>query len=154
MDTDQSDRYSTAAVLTPFSSKDAHLSAPRASWAPGDVSDDKETKQEARNNKFVYESADLTFRTSQFLWELMVHLLYPLFVWDAPIAHSFWPIQTNITYLYMLQLSSISNALFIFFASQSSYLQYSDVVIPVIFWVMHRTMVSVKYACYSASEYK
>ena len=134
-------------------SKNVHL--PRASWA-AEEDDENFSKELETKESFVYESADITFQTSQFLWELMVHLCHPLFIWDAPVAHSFWPIKLwPLQFFYFTHGSPVVNFLLIIFASlTASSLGYLDCVMPILFWAMHRTMVSVKYACYSPSEYK
>ncbi len=138
-----------------LASKNVHL--PRASWAAEDGGEilPKENESEVLKKNFVYESTDISFQTSQFLWELMVHICHPLFVWDAPIAHKFWPIDFSFLSIYSSHISTIVNILMIIFASlTSSDLGYLDCAIPILFWAMHKAMVSVKYACYSPSEYK
>ena len=112
-------------------------------------------KLPANNRKanFVYESANVSFDSSQFLWELLVNALHPLFVWYAPVPHIFWPIKSFNTFVF-IHGTSILVLLTLVSTFTSSVLDKSDCIIPMMVFLMHRTMVAVKYGCYTRSEYK
>ena len=106
-----------------------------------------------RKTDFIYESANVSFEMSQFLWELSVNSLYPLFIWYAPVPHMFWPIHNFPSFLF-IHGSPILVLLTLVSAFLSSKLDTSACVFPIVVFFMHRTMVAVKYGCYTHSEYR
>jgi hypothetical protein len=102
----------------------------------------------------IFDSIGPQFSINIFIWEFVVHMLYPFFIWSSPISHGWWPIQNNALYFYLNHGSSVVVYLMLLCAYLSQHVTSNEWVIPFMFYTIHRTMVASKYGSLSRTEYK
>ena len=119
-------------------------------------SENSEKRSKILDERMIYETSCIVFSFRHFLWEFIVHLFYPFFCWYAPQAHLFGPLKELSTGpIIFVHFSNILVYVMIISSYMSKkYVNSYTWIAPYMFFVVHRLMVSVKYGCFSNSEYR
>jgi len=106
-----------------------------------------------KSKKFIdfFDSPNCHFSYSVFLWELFVHICVPWTYCFRPITHGFS--ETNFFAIYYIHAPTISVLIICLFYPLTPMNNF-DAVIPLFFYVVHKSMVAFKYATLSETELK
>jgi hypothetical protein len=100
-----------------------------------------------------FDSVKVQFHMGQFLWQLIVHMCFPFFLWSRPIAHQFYPVYGNFQQFFFNFI--VPSLVFILIIANLMSPNIDDVIwtVPFLFYTIHRFMISFKYGCMSPTEY-
>ena len=102
---------------------------------------------------YVYRTPNVNFSFWQFIIEFSVHVFFPFSFLYYPVTHKWLPISLNPAGLYFNYIAPMSFWIMIGMALSSSDVGISEAMLPIMFCLNHRLMVSLKYASLTPNEY-
>ena len=102
---------------------------------------------------YVYRTPNVNFSLSQFIVEFVAHITFPLMFWYHPYAHKWLPISLAPLALYFNYFAPTFMWIMNIMAFNSKVVPLRECLLPTMFFVYHRLMVSLKYASLTPEEY-
>ena len=105
-----------------------------------------------RNKELAYDSINCHFRITVWIWEFFYCVTYPFSAVYRPVPHSMFnsrPVSVVLVHL----TSFLSIVCIVSYTLTNNNCRY-EVFVPTMLYLVHRALVSTKYACMSENEYK
>ena len=103
---------------------------------------------------YVYRTPNVSFSMHQFIVEFIVHVAFPFTFLYYPYTHKWLPFTLSPLGLYFNYLAPACFWIMLVMASYSESVKYQEALLPAMFYLNHRLMVSLKYGSLTLAEYK
>ena len=102
---------------------------------------------------YVYRTPNVNFSLYQFIVEFIAHVGFPFTFWYYPYTHKWLPLSLSPPSLYFNYLAPAFFWIMIAMSLNSESVSFEEALLPAMFYLYHRLMVSLKYGSLTPAEY-